>query len=138
MAQKRKDFDEAVRLYYSGLSIGDVAGFYEITRQAMWKILRRRGVVFRTQLRFGKQNHFYHHGRGYSKEQKRAVLLVAKAIYRGKLIPAPCESCGFSGRAKDGRNLVHAHHEDYSKPLEVKWLCKSCHDKHHENILQRI
>ena len=35
----------------------------------------------------------------------------------------PCEVCG--------ERKTHAHHDDYSKPLEVKWLCKKHHDEHH-------
>lgn len=42
-----------------------------------------------------------------------------KALRRGKLIPQPCEKCGSA--------IVEMHHEDYSKPLDVKWLCKECH-----------
>ena len=34
----RQNFDEAVRLYESGLSLGDLAARYSMTRQAMWKI----------------------------------------------------------------------------------------------------
>jgi hypothetical protein len=26
---------------------------------------------------------------------------------------------------------LEAHHTDYSRPLEVEWLCVSCHRNHH-------
>tara|TARA_R100001594_G_scaffold53735_1_gene87269 strand:+ start:9039 stop:9401 length:363 start_codon:yes stop_codon:yes gene_type:complete len=35
-----------------------------------------------------------------------------------------CESCGSDFH-------VVAHHDDYSKPLEVRWLCQACHTKWH-------
>lgn len=118
-------------MYESGMSIADVAFAHEVTRQAMWAILQRRGVKFRSHLRNGQENHFFIHGRGYTKRQKRAVLLVAKAVKRGRLIPQPCEVCGFSGFCSDGRRAVHAHHDNYDEPLNVRWLCKTCHDKLH-------
>lgn len=30
-----------------------------------------------------------------------------------------------------GKSPVQAHHTDYSKPLEVEWLCKDCHRSRH-------
>ena len=42
------------------------------------------------------------------------------AILTGKIIIKPCEICG------ETRN-IQAHHEDYSNPLDVIWLCA----KHH-------
>ena len=49
-----------------------------------------------------------------------AHRIVMAARNSGFLKPEPCEICGeFLG--------VHAHHEDYSKPLEVRWLCVSHH-----------
>lgn len=58
----------------------------------------------------------------YSPARKRAMLLVQSAIYHGTLIRQPCELCG---------KQAEAHHDDYSKPLEVRWLCRSHHRQHH-------
>jgi hypothetical protein len=45
---------------------------------------------------------------------------VNRAVYYGELVRQPCEVCG----ATEG---VEAHHEDYSKPLDVNWLCPTHH-----------
>lgn len=49
----------------------------------------------------------------------RARKAVDNALRRGKLTKKPCDVCG--------NPKVDAHHEDYNKPLEVRWLCR----KHH-------
>lgn len=46
------------------------------------------------------------------------------AVLSGKLEKKPCESCG--------EIKVEAHHPDYSKPLEVIWLCLKHHRQIHE------
>jgi hypothetical protein len=129
----RKNFDEAVLAYQQGSSVAAVAARFGVSRQSMWVVLKRRGVALRPVYRFGSDNHFFRHGDGYSVEKKRAVLRVAKAVKRGRLTPQPCEACGVTSVCKDGRRGVHAHHDDYSKPLAVRWLCKACHDKEHRN-----
>lgn len=45
------------------------------------------------------------------------------AIASGKLVRQPCEKCGAT--------KVDAHHDDYSRPLDVRWLCRSHHLEHH-------
>ena len=54
-------------------------------------------------------------------DKRKARKAVYYAVKVGKLIkPDICSHC-FKKRK------VESHHEDYSKPLEVKWLCKKCH-----------
>lgn len=64
--------------------------------------------------------------RWYTKnpEKKRAHAILARAIKAGKIRkPRICEDCGRF------RKRIEGHHEDYSKPLSVRWLCKRCHSK---------
>lgn len=56
-------------------------------------------------------------------EKAAAHLAVKVAKRRGELVPQPCETCGVA--------RAHAHHEDYSKPLDVRWLCRPCHHAEH-------
>lgn len=57
-------------------------------------------------------------------EKVKAREAVYKAKKSGKLIIEPCSVC-------NSTENIHAHHEDYSKPLDVIWLCNKCHhDKH--------
>jgi hypothetical protein len=62
-------------------------------------------------------------------ERGRAYASLKRAIKAGALTrPSYCEKCGVDpGTRTDGRSLVQAHHDDYDKPLEVQWLCPSCH-----------
>jgi len=121
---------EAISLYRSGFSTGDLAAYFGGTRSAMWDLLRRRGLTFRPQLRYGADNHFY---RGGKNDTDRAHNLVDKAVARGLLVrPDACETCGTSGEFKDGRSAIQAHHDDYNRPLSVRWLCQPCHHEWHK------
>ena len=46
-----------------------------------------------------------------------------REINSGRLVRQPCEVCGSVP--------THAHHDDYEKPLDVRWLCRSHHVEHH-------
>lgn len=54
---------------------------------------------------------------------RAAHVAVGNAVRDGKLIRQPCEVCG--------QIQVHAHHDDYTKPLSVRWLCVDHHLEHH-------
>ncbi|CAB4141898.1 hypothetical protein UFOVP421_13 [uncultured Caudovirales phage] len=57
--------------------------------------------------------------------KRAAQLMVGRAVRSGKLArPKVCQSCGAGGR-------IHGHHDDYAKPLEVRWLCTPCHAAAH-------
>ncbi|MGA3803743.1 hypothetical protein ACI2T7_03570 [Ralstonia nicotianae] len=59
---------------------------------------------------------------------KRVHGLVKAAIKKGILSrPDACSKCGSSPKTKDGRSAIQGHHADYSKPLDVEWLCPKCH-----------
>ena len=54
----------------------------------------------------------------------RAQNAVNNAIRDGKIEKGPCEICGTTAH-------VHGHHKDYSRPLDVTWLCARCHHRLH-------
>lgn len=58
-------------------------------------------------------------------EKKKAHDAVSHALRSGRVVrPDHCSVC---------RTLCtpHGHHDDYSKPLVVRWLCSACHSAHH-------
>jgi hypothetical protein len=65
-------------------------------------------------------------------ERFKARNAVNNALRDGNLARQPCEICGSTFD-------VEAHHDDYSKPLEVRWLCFKHHrgSEHGYRILSR-
>lgn len=59
-------------------------------------------------------------------EKYKARVKVSSSIRRKKITKKPCEFCGDVN--------VQAHHDDYSKPLDVRWFCK----KHHSEIEREV
>lgn len=59
----------------------------------------------------------------------KAHTAVFRAIRSGLLQPEPCEVCG--------ADLAQAHHDDYSAPLIVRWLCITHHRQHHADVARQ-
>lgn len=55
-------------------------------------------------------------------KKRRAQRFVALAIKEERLVRQKCEHCHRTGQA---------HHEDYDKPLSVRWLCPRHHKRVH-------
>ena len=69
-------------------------------------------------------NQYYHR----TPEKHKARNILNSAVKSGKIHkPVYCSSC-------DSDRHLEAHHTDYSKPLEVMWLCRSCHVDLHNKI----
>lgn len=57
--------------------------------------------------------------------KQKARGMVNYAVKSGRLNkPAQCEVCLSEGR-------IEGHHMDYNRPLDVVWLCTSCHADYH-------
>ena len=89
--------------------------YWEDVRARHNRAERARGYPY--QLRYLEQNPI----------RTRCHVAVQNAVKRGRLIrPSVCEEC--SSQAK----YIDAHHDDYSKPLSVRWLCRACHLAWHD------
>ncbi len=64
------------------------------------------------------------------KRNKKTPAIMARqrlnsAVMAKKItVPSRCSEC-------NGRHKLTAHHGDYSKPLNVEWLCYECHGRRH-------
>lgn len=87
-------------------------------RQAYQKDETKRSIINAAKRRWIDRN----------KDKRQAHILVGNAVKSGKLIPKPCEKCG---------KKAHAHHDDYSRPLKVRWFCHKHHRQHHKVLNER-
>lgn len=62
----------------------------------------------------------------------KAGYLLTNAVRDGRIIkPKTCSKCSVGGK-------IHGHHYNYTKPLEVVWVCKDCHQwihKHEKHLI---
>lgn len=88
-------------------------------------VLKRK--IYTKTLRW-KEAHKKSHKKWLDKNiiKRAAHIIISNAIKSGKLIKQPCEICGTMKK-------LNAHHDDYTKPLKVRWLCIKHHHEWHIN-----
>ena len=63
----------------------------------------------------------------------RARQRVRTAVRNGSIVkPEACPRCA----RPTTPSKMQAHHRDYSKPLEVEWMCSGCHGLQHLKVTQ--
>ena len=67
-------------------------------------------------------------GAKFPAEKRAAIAILGRAIRDGRIKkPSSCSACN----QKTTSRRLHGHHDDYTKPLKVRWLCIPCHRRHH-------
>ncbi len=116
-----------------------------------WYVRNRETLLARGR-NWRKQNPDYHsqYGKQYYRANSKAIKssivewagdnpekVVAQNAFKvqirngGIVRPETCSACGNTG-------VMAGHHEDYTKPLEVIWLCRSCHKRSHAGTLSLV
>lgn len=103
----------------------DVSANYAKRRKQYSEYDRQR---YKDPARRAKLAEYTNRRRKLNPVKAKAWRQVHYALRTGKLRRLPCSSCG-------SKKNVQAHHEDYSKPLDVVWLCFVCHREHHGQVV---
>lgn len=91
-----------------------------------YEALRVDPVAMEELRRKNRDGMLRYRGKPANRQKVRARWLTGAWIRRGKLKRRPCVVCG--------SEFSESHHEDYSKPLAVVWLCRKHHmDRHRKD-----
>jgi hypothetical protein len=66
--------------------------------------------------------------RARNRKKHEARMAVFRAIRAGVITKRPCEICGTFP--------ADAHHDNYERPLDIRWLCRMHHLIEHDNYIQ--
>jgi hypothetical protein len=97
-------------------------------RVARYRRARRTKYAEYQRARRKRTGNKYYSSEWYAKNRDKVSArgAVYRALRDGKLKRMPCENCGAS--------QTQAHHHDYSKKLDIRWLCSACHGLTHSEI----
>ena len=91
-------------------------------QRANKKRINKLRKEYRKEGRCGHSSHARYRKAHPDRIKARSILTVA--LNSGKIKPEPCEVCGTLKK-------IHGHHNDYNKPLEIRWLCRKHHIELH-------
>lgn len=100
-------------------------------RQRYWK--NRGELLKKARERIGYKNRpsdSFKAWRIRNKEKCAAHQSVSRALKNGKMLKA--DKCALCGKGEK----LNAHHNDYTKPLDITWLCIPCHKKVHSKYFK--
>ena len=103
----------------------DVRANYRAKRQRYSEYERKRNRTPKRRAYKRKRERLY---RDREPQKYKARQAVGNAIRDKRLFRRPCEKQPCNSKAQ-------AHHEDYSKPLEVIWLCFKHHRAEHGQLV---
>lgn len=101
----------------------DVKATYRIAMQDPARVAKERSRSREKYRRLYRSGQVRVAPPGSPQQKKKAAYTASNAIRDGRLIREPCEECGAV--------KVDAHHDDYTKPLTVRWLCHKHHIQLH-------
>lgn len=118
-------------------SLNDVAGAFllndQMTKQQIrsrrWYLKNRKLAAMRSKIWFEKNrkqklllDKLWH---SRNPQHRKAYNALHNSIRSGAISkPSACQQCGSTAK-------IQAHHQDYTKPLDVQWLCVKCHLAEH-------
>ena len=119
---------QAVRLYRGGMALRPIAQLFGVSYRCARESLMTR-IQLRTRDQPGERNTFY---RGAIQSDRVVQGIFDAAVKRGDVVRQDvCEECG------DDSSRIEGHHDDYGKPLSVRWLCRRCHYRWHQHNTAR-
>lgn len=110
-------------------------GHLSLRKRASRNCLECLKTVYAAKLKEGKRKHGQRiakqkrerERKGADRQKYLARSKVEMALRSGRLARLPCQRCGTTER-------VHAHHDDYNRPLAVMWLCPLHHRQRHNEM----
>lgn len=118
-----------VRLRRQRVTIAAIGKQFGLTPGAVRAALERTAPGLSQSIRADRRAERHAYLRNVQpRNNDHARRITELAIKAGLLSrPSRCMSCGSDAR-------LDAHHSDYTKPLEIAWLCNPCHRAEHRRI----